>query len=83
MFEFKKSVAGVVKEEFECECCGTLDGQASTGCGCGSVPTNDQAPTGCGCGSMPVTSYASCDCCETPTDNAKSSFASGCGCTCS
>lgn len=68
MFEFKKSVAGVVKEEFECECCGTLDGQAQTGCGCGS---------------MPVTSYAGSDCCDAPAENAKSSTDSGCSCSCS
>ncbi len=68
MFKFKKSVAGVVKEEFECECCGILDGQA---------------PVECGCGSMPVTNYASCDCCDAPTENAKSSTASGCSCSCS
>lgn len=37
MFKFKKSMAGVVKQEnFECECCGTMDDQASTGAsGCG------------------------------------------------
>ena len=51
MFQFKKAVAGVAKEEFECECCGTMDGQAPTGCGCGA-PTNTQVPTGCGCGAQ-------------------------------
>ncbi|MBB2181414.1 hypothetical protein H0486_00700 [Lachnospiraceae bacterium MD1] len=68
MFEFKKSVAGVVKEEFECECCGTLDGQA---------------PTGCGCGSMPAINYASSNCCDISTENDKPSANSGCGCSCS
>ncbi len=83
MFEFKKSVAGVVKEEFECECCGTMDGQAPTGCGCGSMSTNNQAPTGCGCGSMPVINYASSSCCEISAENDKPSTNSGCACTCS
>lgn len=68
MFEFKKSVAGVVKEEFECECCGTLDGQA---------------PTGCGCGSMPVINYGGSNCCDTSTENDKPSTDSGCDCSCS
>ena len=60
MFEFKKSAAGVVKEEFECECCGSLDGQAPTGCGCG-IPANSQAPTGCGCG-IPAYNQAATGC---------------------
>lgn len=82
MFGFKKSVAGVVKEEFECECCGTLDGQAPSGCGCGSVQADSKAPTGCGCGSMPVTNYGSSVCCEALVENAKSSTTSGCSCSC-
>lgn len=82
MFEFKKAVAGVVKEEFECECCGTLDGQVSTGCGCGSIPVSNQAPTGCGCGSMPVINYAGSNCCDISAENDKpSSIRSDCSCS--
>ena len=66
MFKFKKAVAGVAKETFECECCGTPVGNA---------------PTGCGCGSAPVTSNISCDCSNTPAENAKSTTSSECGCS--
>lgn len=64
MFNFKKSEAGVPKQEdFECECCGSMENQASTGpsscgSGCGStnnsccVPTEDKTSTGSsGCSS--------------------------------
>lgn len=68
MFEFKKSVAGVVKKEVECGCCGT--------------PAN-QAPTGCGCGSMPATNYAGSNSCDTSVESKKPSTNSGCGCSCS
>lgn len=68
MFEFKKSVAGIVKEEFECECCGTLDGQT---------------PTGCGCGSMPATNYAGSSCCDISTETDMPLTNCGCGCSCS
>lgn len=67
MFEFKMAVAGVVKEEFECECYGTLDGQVTTGCGCGSIPTIN---------------YASSNCCDTTAEDDKSSSNCGCGCSC-
>jgi hypothetical protein len=50
MFKFKKSAAGAAKEEFECECCGAMDGQASTGCGCGSIPVSSSSSCG-SCGS--------------------------------
>lgn len=74
MFKFKKSMAGVIKQEnFECECCGSMDDQASTessGCasGCGSANNSCCGPVGNG-NSINGPQMPGCVPCSTPPDN--------------
>jgi hypothetical protein len=60
MFEFKKSMKGIAKkEDFECECCGSIESQdskESSGCASSCAPVKNSSVektakgSGCGCG---------------------------------
>jgi hypothetical protein len=70
MFQFKKSMAGVTKEDnFECSCCGATNDQSNGGgCGCSAIPAN--VPSDCGCGTSGLTK-----------DDSNPSTGCGCGCS--
>lgn len=58
MFKFKKSMAGTAEQNnFECECCGSMEKQSSGSC-CGPVGNNTNG-----------TQMPGCVPCGTPTQN--------------